>query len=81
MTENGGGQERKINDRPATANQVRDGWKELKYKCSQIESAMKKFNQATSPKSLSPDIDAFRKSCIHTPYHFLVQGEPYQAPL
>ncbi len=41
MTENGGGQERKINGGPATANQVRDGWKELKYKCWQIESAIK----------------------------------------
>jgi hypothetical protein len=41
MTENGGGQERKINGGPAMANQVRDGWKELKYKCSQIESAIK----------------------------------------
>jgi hypothetical protein len=30
MTENGGGKERKINGRAATANQVRDGWKELK---------------------------------------------------
>jgi hypothetical protein len=32
MTENGGGKERKINGGPATANQVRDGWKELKHK-------------------------------------------------
>jgi hypothetical protein len=30
MTENGGGKERKINGGVATANQVRDGWKELK---------------------------------------------------
>jgi hypothetical protein len=30
MTENGGGKERKINSRAPTANQVRDGWKELK---------------------------------------------------
>jgi hypothetical protein len=41
MTENGGGLERKINGGPATANQVRDGWKELKYKCWQLESAIK----------------------------------------
>jgi hypothetical protein len=30
MTENGGGKERKIISRPAMANQMRDGWKELK---------------------------------------------------
>ncbi len=41
MMENGGGKERKINGRPATANQVRDGWKDLKQKCSQTESAKK----------------------------------------
>jgi hypothetical protein len=32
ITENGRGKERKINGRPAMANQVRDGWKELKQK-------------------------------------------------
>jgi hypothetical protein len=42
MAENGGGgQERKTNGGPATANQVRDGWKELKEKSSQTESAIK----------------------------------------
>jgi hypothetical protein len=41
MTENGGGKERKINGGPPTANQVRDGWKDLKQKCSQTESAIK----------------------------------------
>jgi hypothetical protein len=30
MTENGGGEERKINGEAPTANQVRDGRKELK---------------------------------------------------
>jgi hypothetical protein len=30
MTENGGGKEKKINGGATTANQVRDGWKELK---------------------------------------------------
>jgi hypothetical protein len=30
MTENGGGKERKINGEVPMANQVRDGWKELK---------------------------------------------------
>jgi hypothetical protein len=42
MTENVGGKERKINGGTATANQVRDGWKELKQKYLQIESAIKK---------------------------------------
>jgi hypothetical protein len=41
ITENGGGKERKINSGPATANQVRDGWKDLKQKYLQIESAIK----------------------------------------
>jgi hypothetical protein len=43
MTEEGGGKERKINCGPAMANQVRDGWKELKLKYLQIESAIKKL--------------------------------------
>jgi hypothetical protein len=41
MTENGGGKERKINGGPPTANQVRDGWKDLKQKCSRTESVIK----------------------------------------
>jgi hypothetical protein len=41
MMENGGGKERKINCWPPTANQVRDGWKDLKQKCLQTESAIK----------------------------------------
>jgi hypothetical protein len=41
MTENGWGKERKINGGPATANQVRDEWKELKQKYLQTESALK----------------------------------------
>jgi hypothetical protein len=41
MMGNGWGKERKINGASATANQVRDGWKELKQKCSQTESAVK----------------------------------------
>ncbi len=41
MTENGGGKERKINGGPTTANQVRDGWKGLKQKCLETESAIK----------------------------------------
>jgi hypothetical protein len=41
MTENGRGKERKINGGPPVANQVRDGWKGLKQKCSQTESAIK----------------------------------------
>jgi hypothetical protein len=41
ITENGRGQERKINGGPATANQVRDGWKDLKHKYLQKESAIK----------------------------------------
>jgi hypothetical protein len=40
MTENGGGKERKIKGGPTTANQVRDGWKDLKQKCSETESAI-----------------------------------------
>jgi hypothetical protein len=43
LTENEGGKERKINGGPATANQVRDGWKELKHKYLQIESAIIKL--------------------------------------
>ncbi len=43
MTENGWDKERKINGRPAMANQVRDGWKKLKQKCLQTESAIKKL--------------------------------------
>jgi hypothetical protein len=42
MTENGGGNEKKINGRMATANQVRDGWKELKQKYLQKEGIEKK---------------------------------------
>jgi hypothetical protein len=41
MTENGGSKERKIKGGPAMTNQVRDGWKELKHKYLQIESAIK----------------------------------------
>jgi hypothetical protein len=52
MTENGWDKERKINGRLAMANQVRDGWKELKLKYLQTESAIKTFNHATSPNSL-----------------------------
>jgi hypothetical protein len=43
MTEKGWGKERKKNDGSATANQVRDGYKELKQKCSQTERAIKKL--------------------------------------
>jgi hypothetical protein len=43
MTEKGGGKEKKINGGPATANHVRDGWKEVKYKYLQRESAIKHF--------------------------------------
>jgi hypothetical protein len=32
-----------INGRPAMVNQVRDGWKELKQKYLQTESAIKNF--------------------------------------
>ncbi len=41
MTENGWGMERKIKGGSATANQVRHGYRELKQKCSQTESATK----------------------------------------
>jgi hypothetical protein len=41
--ENGWGKERKINGGSATANQVRDGFKELKQKCWQTKSAIKNF--------------------------------------
>ncbi len=40
---NGGGKEKKINGGSAMANQVRDGWKELKHKYLQIESTIKKY--------------------------------------
>ncbi len=43
MTENGWGKERKINSGPAMVNQARDGWKELKQKYLQTESAIKTF--------------------------------------
>jgi hypothetical protein len=43
MMKNGWGKERKINGGLATANQVRDGWKKLKQKCLQTESAIKKL--------------------------------------
>jgi hypothetical protein len=43
MAENGLGKERKINGGLATANQVRDGWKELKQKYFQTESTIKNF--------------------------------------
>jgi hypothetical protein len=39
----GGGKERKMNNGSATANQVRERGKELKYKLLKIESAMKKY--------------------------------------
>ncbi len=35
--------ERKINSGPASANQVRDGWKELKQKYLQSKSVIKNF--------------------------------------
>jgi hypothetical protein len=41
ITENGRGKERKINGGPATANQVRDGWKELKQKYLQTDRAIR----------------------------------------
>ncbi len=44
MTENGGSKERKINGGPTMANQVRDGWKDLKQKCWETESAIKMFD-------------------------------------
>jgi hypothetical protein len=62
MTENGWGKGRKINGRSAMANLVRDGYKELKQKCSQIESSIKKFHHANSPKRVSVVIHAFQKS-------------------
>jgi hypothetical protein len=43
MTKNGWGKERKINGRPAMANQVTDGWKELKQKYLQTETTIKTF--------------------------------------
>jgi hypothetical protein len=43
MTKNGWGKERKINSGPATANQVRDGWKKLKQKNLQTDRAIKTF--------------------------------------
>ncbi len=43
MTENEGAKERKINGGAATANQVRDGWKELKFKYLQKDSAIKNY--------------------------------------
>jgi hypothetical protein len=43
MTENEWSKERKINGGPATVNQVRDGWKELKQKFLQTESTIKTF--------------------------------------
>jgi hypothetical protein len=43
MMENGRGKERKIIGRPAAANQVREGWKELKHRYSQIEGAINIF--------------------------------------
>ncbi len=53
MMENGEGKKRKIKGVPATANLVRDEWKELKHKFLQIESAVKKIYDATSLKSLA----------------------------
>jgi hypothetical protein len=32
------------------------------------ERYKKVFSNGTSPKSVAPDINAFQKSCIHTPY-------------
>jgi hypothetical protein len=43
ITEKRGGKERKINNRLLWGNQVRDGWKELKQKYLQKESAIKNF--------------------------------------
>jgi hypothetical protein len=42
MTENGRGKERKIKGGLAMANQVRDGWKQLRHKYLQTKSAKKK---------------------------------------
>jgi hypothetical protein len=69
MTENGGGKERKINsesgERWAERAEVKVFAKRQRHK--------KLFKHATSPKSLAPVIDAFRKSCIYTSY--LTSGE------
>jgi hypothetical protein len=74
MTENGWGKERKKNGGPATANQVRDGWRELKQKYLQTERAIKAFNHTTSPKSLRKVIHVFRKLSGQTPY---VEWSPF----
>ncbi len=66
MAETGGGKESKIDVRSATAYQVKDGGKRLEKKLLQIESMIKIFNHAPSPKSVAPDIHAFQKLCLHT---------------
>jgi hypothetical protein len=50
-----GGKERKINGGPAMVNQVRDGWKELKQKYLQKESAIQMF--------LSRNLSEERSAC------------------
>jgi hypothetical protein len=59
MTENGGGKERKINGGTATANQVRDGWKELKQKYLQKESPIKNFFSCNLSKEPSARYSRF----------------------
>jgi hypothetical protein len=66
----GGGKEIMMNNGLATADQLRDGEKRLKQKLLQIVIAMKKktFNHTTSLNCVVPDIQIFRKLCLHTPY-------------
>ena len=48
------------------SNQVRDEWKKLQKVFAKIECYKKRFNHATSPKSLAQVIHAFRKLSGHT---------------
>ena len=48
------------------SNQVRDEWKKLQKVFAKIECYKKRFNHATSPKSLAQVIHTFRKLSGHT---------------
>ncbi len=63
---------RKINSGPATANQVRDGWKELKQKYLQKESAIKTFKSRNLFKEPSASYSRFPEIIMtHSVYMYI----------
>jgi hypothetical protein len=69
MTENGGGYREKDKRRIGYGESGERWMKRPEAKVfANREHYKKAFHHASSPESVAPDINAFRKSCIHTPY-------------